>query len=86
MNNSKYSCAPMYNQNNNNQVMGYMCSNTKNVENFQSSTKKTVENFPWPWQLPPPMQPPPPRTSPPTLFTQAVQGTFGVKPWNSFWK
>jgi hypothetical protein len=77
----------MYNQNNNNQVMGYMCSNTKNVENFQSSTKKTVENFPnFPWSnLPPPMQPPPP-PSPPTYFKQAVQNTFGTRSWNSWWR
>jgi len=29
-----FSCAPMYNQNNNNQVMGYLCSSSKNIENF----------------------------------------------------
>jgi hypothetical protein len=73
----------MYNQNNNNQVMGYMCSNTKNVENFQSSTKKTVENFPWPWQMPPPMQPPPP-PSPPTWFKQGAQRVFGNNPYTSW--
>lgn len=33
LNNVNYSCAPMFNQNNNNNVMGYLCS-TKNVEGF----------------------------------------------------
>ncbi len=87
MNNSNYSCAPMYNQNNNNQLMGYMCSNSKNVENFNStpsSSTKNVENFEW-WRfsLPPP-SPPPPSSLPPTYFKQAVQGVFGARPWNSW--
>lgn len=35
VNNVNYSCAPMYNQNNNNNVMGYLCSSTtRNYENF----------------------------------------------------
>jgi len=35
VNNVNYSCAPMYNQNNNNNVMGYLCSSgSRNYENF----------------------------------------------------
>jgi len=33
INNTNFQCAPMHNQNNNNKVMGYLCS-TKNVEGF----------------------------------------------------
>jgi hypothetical protein len=80
MNNSNYSCAPMYNQNNNNQVMGYMCSNTKNVENFNSP--KNVENFGW-WSFPPPMQAPPP-SPPPTIFKKAVVSVFGNNSYTSW--
>jgi hypothetical protein len=72
----------MYNQNNNNQVMGYMCSNSKNVENFQSSPKN-VENFQW-WKFAPSVPPPPPQTQPATYFKQGVQGMFGRHSWNSW--
>lgn len=39
VNNVNYSCSPMYNQNNNNNVMGYLCS-SRNVENFYETGLK----------------------------------------------
>jgi hypothetical protein len=40
-NNVNFVCAPMYNSNNN-QIMGYMCSSSKNIEPFTSKISNTV--------------------------------------------
>jgi hypothetical protein len=40
-NNANFTCAPMYNSNND-QIMGYMCSPSKNIENFTSKISKDV--------------------------------------------
>lgn len=40
INNTNFQCAPMYNQNKNNQVMGYLCSSgSRNVEGFEDVSK-----------------------------------------------
>ena len=36
INNTNFQCAPMYNKNQNNQVMGYLCSADRNVEGFDN--------------------------------------------------
>lgn len=40
-NNTNFTCAPMYNSNNN-QIMGYMCSSGKNIENFTSKISNNL--------------------------------------------
>jgi hypothetical protein len=45
LNKANFSCAPMYNQSQNNQVMGYLCSSSKNIENFADATPTPVQIF-----------------------------------------
>ena len=42
---ANFSCAPMYNQTQNNKVMGYLCSSSKNIETFADEEPATPELF-----------------------------------------
>jgi hypothetical protein len=39
-----FSCAPMFNQSKNNQLMGYLCSSSKNIENFSDTPIQIYDN------------------------------------------
>jgi len=43
VNNINYECPPMYNSNQNNQLLAYMCSKSENIENFEAT--KTITDM-----------------------------------------